>query len=49
MNWQQEFGSYPHDTQMWVILGTRRYIAWVDQDRPSYPQFKEPSTPKKGL
>jgi len=40
--WEQQFGSLPHDTQMWMLLGTRRYMAWVAQDRPAYPQFLEP-------
>ena len=42
MNWEQRFGRLPHETQMWTLLGTRRYIAWVGQNRPAYPQFLEP-------
>jgi hypothetical protein len=42
MNWEQQFGSLPHDTQMWTLLGTRRYEAWVKQGRPAYSQFVEP-------
>ena len=34
--------SLDNDTIMWHMLGTRRFMAWIEQDRPAYPQFKDP-------
>lgn len=43
------WGQLSDDTVMWMLLGTRRYMAWVMQDRPAYPQFVEPAKVKVKL
>jgi len=39
VSWEAYFSALPLDTQMWMILGTKRYMKWVALDRPS--PFKE--------